>query len=56
MSGENREYSLAELLLHPVVGQAMRTEGIERRSLELMLDEMRRDRRRVPDRFEAALV
>jgi hypothetical protein len=45
MGREDREYSVAELVDHPVViGAAMRAEGIEWRSLELMLDEMRRDR------------
>ena len=55
MWGEEKEYSLAELL-HPVVGQAMRTEGIERRSLELMLDEMRRTGRSTPERGETERV
>lgn len=33
-----KEYSLAELLDHPILGVQMTSAGIERRSLELMLD------------------
>ena len=34
----SKEYSLAELLEHPVLGVQIRSEGIERRCLDLMLD------------------
>ncbi len=33
-----KEYSLDELLEHPVLGVQMTSEGIERRCLDLMLD------------------
>jgi hypothetical protein len=33
-----KEYSLEELLEHPVVGIKMTSEGIDRRSLDLMFD------------------
>jgi hypothetical protein len=39
-----REYSLAELLDHPGLGLVMTGDGIERRCLELMLDERSRER------------
>jgi hypothetical protein len=52
MSRESKEYSVRELLDHPVVGQAMKTEGIDRRSLELMLDTAGRDPRRTRDRAD----
>ncbi|HMD63430.1 MAG TPA: hypothetical protein VKF83_05580 [Stellaceae bacterium] len=34
----SKEYSLEELLEHPVLGVQMTSEGIERRSLDLMLN------------------
>ena len=34
----SKEYSLAELVEHPVLAVQMTTEGIERRCLDLMLD------------------
>jgi hypothetical protein len=40
-----KEYSLAELLDHPGLGLVMTGDGIERRSLELMLDARSRERR-----------
>lgn len=45
-----KEYSLAELLEHPVLGLAMASDGIDRRSLELLLDAESCERRlaRVP--------
>ncbi len=45
MREEPKEYSLAELLDHPGLGLVMASDGIERRCLELMLDECRRERR-----------
>ena len=33
-----REYSLADLLEHPVLGLAMAGDGLDRRSLALLLD------------------
>jgi hypothetical protein len=38
MREEAKEYSIAELLDHPGLGLVMTGDGIERRSLELMLD------------------
>lgn len=38
MSRGAKEYSLAELLEHPVLGVQMTSEGIERRCLDLMFD------------------
>lgn len=46
MFRQAKEYSLAELLEHPVLGLLMTTEGIERRSVELMLDTESCERRR----------
>ena len=34
----SKEYSLEELLEHPVLGVQMTSEGIERRCLDLMFD------------------
>lgn len=34
----SKEYSLDELIEHPVLGMQMTSEGIERRCLDLMLD------------------
>ena len=34
----SKEYSLAELLEHPILGVQIRSEGIERRCLDLMFD------------------
>ena len=53
MGTKAREYSLAELLDHPIIGVAMKCEGLERRCLELMLDESCRDRRRAAELAEA---
>jgi hypothetical protein len=44
MHREIKEYSLADLQDNPVVGLAMKREGIEPRSLELMIEDVRRDR------------
>jgi hypothetical protein len=41
----SKEYSLAELLDHPVLGVMMANAGIERRSLDLILDTDCADRR-----------
>ena len=49
MASHATEYSLAELLDHPIIGLTMRAEGLERRCLELMLDQSRSDRRRAPE-------
>ncbi len=38
MSRGSKEYSLEELLEHPVLGVQMTSEGIERRCLDLMFD------------------
>jgi hypothetical protein len=46
MFRESKEYSLAELLEHPVIGFLMTSEGIERRCVELMLDTENCERRR----------
>jgi hypothetical protein len=47
----SKEYSLEELLEHPVLGVQMTSEGIDRRCLDLMFDAARRSatfrRRRV---------
>ncbi len=34
----SKEYSLEELLEHPILGVQMTSEGIDRRSLDLMFD------------------
>jgi hypothetical protein len=34
----SKEYSLAELIEHPVLGMQIANEGIERRCVDLMLD------------------
>src|ERR1700728_2997021 len=46
MGTQAREYSLAELLDHPIIGWQMKSEGIDSRCLDLMLDESRRNRHR----------
>ena len=38
MFRRSKEYSLEELLEHPVLGVQMTSEGIERRCLDLVLD------------------
>ena len=38
MFRRSKEYSLEELLEHPVLGVQMTREGIDRRCLDLMLD------------------
>jgi hypothetical protein len=38
MSRGSKEYSLEELLEHPVLGVQMTSEGIDRRCLDLMFD------------------
>ncbi len=38
MGTQPKEYSLAELLEHPALGLAMACDGIDRQSLELLLD------------------
>jgi hypothetical protein len=48
MFKEAKEYSLAELLEHPVLGVLMTRAGIERRCVELMLDTESREHRRSP--------
>ena len=40
-----QEYSLAALIEHPALGVMMKSAGIERRSLDLMLDTEYADRR-----------
>jgi hypothetical protein len=46
MFRKSKEYSLAELLEHPVLGLLMTSQGIERRSVELMVDMQSCERRR----------
>jgi hypothetical protein len=46
MFRKSKEYSLAELLEHPVLGLLMTSQGIERRSVELMVDTPSCERRR----------
>jgi hypothetical protein len=41
----SKEYSLEELLEHPVLGVQMTSEGIERRCLDLMFDAANRQHR-----------
>ena len=45
MFREAKEYSVAELLEHPVLGFLMTSEGIERRCVALMLDAENCERR-----------
>lgn len=46
MGDQPKEYSIAELIDHPGLGWVMTAEGIDRRSLELILDRPIGDRRR----------
>ena len=46
MFRKSKEYSLTELLEHPVLGLLMTSQGIERRSVELMVDTQSCERRR----------
>jgi hypothetical protein len=41
MFRRSKEYSLGELLEHPVLGVQMTSEGIDRRCLDLMFDATR---------------
>jgi hypothetical protein len=52
MRTQPQEYSLDELLEHPALGLAMAEDGIDRQSLDLLLEgenTERRPKRRVPD-------
>jgi len=46
MGDQPKEYSIAELIDHPGLGWVMTDEGIDRRSLDLILDRPSGDRRR----------
>lgn len=50
---QENEYSLAELLDHPVLGLAMTGDGIDRRSVELLLETEIVDRRPAPAWLDA---
>jgi len=52
MFGVPKEYSLEELLDHPVLGVQMTNEGIERRCLDLMFDAASGQHRLVEGEFE----
>jgi len=52
MFGVPKEYSLEELLDHPVLGVQMTTEGLERRCLDLMFDAASGQHRFVEGEFE----
>ncbi len=56
MRNKSKEYSLAELLDHPVVGFAMQTDGIDRRCLQLLLEAASRERYREQVWFEEPFV
>jgi len=56
MFNELKEYSLEELLEHPVLGVQMTSQGIERRCLDLMLDTMSSQHRFVEAEFEEILA
>lgn len=43
MRREPREYSIEELVEHPLIRLAMESNGLDRRALELMADEAHRD-------------
>ena len=45
MFRRSKEYSLEELLEHPVLGMQMTSEGIDRRCLDLMFDTARTQHR-----------
>ena len=49
MSTQPKEYSLAQLLEHPALSLALAGDGIDRRSLELLLEGERRPERAAPD-------
>jgi hypothetical protein len=51
-----KEYSLAELLAHPVLSLVMTGDGIERRSIDLMLDAESGDRPPTEDEFDQPIV
>lgn len=38
------EYSLAELIEDPLIGLVMKSDGVDRRSLELLFERVARDR------------
>jgi hypothetical protein len=45
MNHETAEYSLAELVEDPLVGLLMKSDGVERRSIELLFERVARSAR-----------
>lgn len=52
MTRGSYEYSLAELIEHPVIRLVMESDGVDRRSLNLLLDDRARDFRNPPSWHE----
>ena len=53
MNREPREYRLAELVEDPGLHLVMEYEGIDRRSIDLLLERVGRQERRAPHRFDS---
>ena len=49
---KQHEYSMAQLLDHPVLRMAMKTMGMDRRAVELLLERAEDDPDRQPDRVD----
>ncbi len=49
------EYSLAELVEDPLVGLVMKSDGVDRRSIELLFERVARERTRDIERGRARL-
>jgi hypothetical protein len=56
MFSGSKEYSLEELLEHPVLGVQITSEGIERRCLDLMFDTVNSQHRFVAAEFSEMLT
>lgn len=56
MFSGSKEYSLEELLEHPVLGVQMTSEGIERRCLDLVFDMVGSQHRPVEAEFSEVLA
>ena len=52
----SKEYSLEELLEHPVLGVQMTSEGIDRRGLDLMFDTASAQHRSAEGEYRAQFV
>ena len=52
MWSREKEYSLVALLEHPILALAMANAGMDRRSIELLLEAASAERQQNPERYE----